>query len=143
MYERIVNYNVQVREHEGKVVFLRKLVRGGADHSYGIQVANMAGLPKELIQRAQVILEELEGQRLEIQDSSENSAQTKVRRDAGKHLSNKVQPMAETDQMNLFAVATDPILEELRNKIEAIDPNKLSPMQALLLIDEWKKLLDQ
>jgi len=143
MYERIVNYNVQVREHEAKVVFLRKLVRGGADHSYGIQVANMAGLPKELIQRAQVILEELEGQRLEIQDSSENIAQTKVRKDAGKHLSNKVQPLAETDQMSLFAVATDPILEELRNKIEAIDPNKLSPMQALLLIDEWKKLLEQ
>ena len=143
MYKRIVNYNVQVREHEGKVVFLRKLVRGGADHSYGIQVANMAGLPKELIQRAQVILEELEGQRLEIQDSSENIAQTKVRKDAGKHLSNKVQPLAETDQMSLFAVATDPILEELRNKIEAIDPNKLSPMQALLLIDEWKKLLEQ
>ena len=143
MYERIVNYNVQVREHEGKVVFLRKLVRGGADHSYGIQVANMAGLPKELIQRAQVILEELEGQRLEIQDSSENIAQTKVRKDAGKHLSNKVQPLAETDQMSLFTVATDPVLEELRNKLEAIDPNKLSPMQALLLIDEWKKLLDQ
>ena len=143
MYERIVNYNIQVREHEGKVVFLRKLVRGGADHSYGIQVANMAGLPKELIQRAQVILEELEGQRLEIQDSSENIAQTKVRKDAGKHLSNKVQPLAETDQMSLFTVATDPVLEELRNKLEAIDPNKLSPMQALLLIDEWKKLLDQ
>ena len=143
MYERIVNYNVQVREHEGKVVFLRKLVRGGADHSYGIQVANMAGLPKELIQRAQVILEELEGQRLEIQDSSENIAQTKVRKDAGKHLSNKVQPLTETDQMSLFAVASDPVLEELRNKIEAIDPNKLSPMQALLLIDEWKKLLGQ
>ena len=143
MYERIINYNVQVREHEGKVVFLRKLVRGGADHSYGIQVANMAGLPKELIQRAQVILEELEGQRLEIQDSSENIAQTKVRKDAGKHLSNKVQPLAETDQMSLFTVATDPVLEELRNKLEAIDPNKLSPMQALLLIDEWKKLLDQ
>ena len=143
MYERIINYNVQVREHEGKVVFLRKLVRGGADHSYGIQVANMAGLPKELIQRAQVILEELEGQRLEIQDSCENIAQTKVRKDAGKHLSNKVQPLAETDQMSLFTVATDPVLEELRNKLEAIDPNKLSPMQALLLIDEWKKLLDQ
>jgi DNA mismatch repair protein MutS len=143
MYKRIVNYNVQVREHEGKVIFLRKLVRGGADHSYGIQVANMAGLPKELIQRAQVILEELEGQRLEIQDSSENIAQTKVRKDAGKHLSNKVQPLAETDQMSLFTVATDPVLEELRNKLEAIDPNKLSPMQALLLIDEWKKLLDQ
>ena len=103
----------------------------------------MAGLPKELIQRAQVILEELEGQRLEIQDSSEYIAQTKVRKDAGKHLSNKVQPLAETDQMSLFTVETDPVLEELRNKLEAIDPNKLSPMQALLLIDEWKKLLDQ
>ena len=45
--------------------------------------------------------------------------------------------------MSLFTVATDPVLEELRNKLEAIDPNKLSPMQALLLIDEWKKLLDQ
>lgn len=143
MYKRIINYNVLVREHEGKVVFLRKLVRGGADHSYGIQVANMAGLPKELIQRAQVILEELEGQRLEIQDSSENIAQTMVKKDTGKHLSYKVQPMAESDQMSLFAVATDPVLEELRNKLEAIDPNKLSPMQALLLIDEWKKLLDQ
>ena len=143
MYKRIINYNVQVREHEGKVVFLRKLVRGGADHSYGIQVANMAGLPKELIQRAQVILEELEGQSLEIQDSSENIAQTMVKKDTGKHLSYKVQPMAESDQMSLFAVATDPVLEELRNKLEAIDPNKLSPMQALLLIDEWKKLLDQ
>ena len=143
MYERIINYNVQVREHEGKVVFLRKLVRGGADHSYGIHVANMAGLPKELIPRAPVLLEELERHRLEIQDSSENIAQTKVRKDAGKHLSNKVQPLAETDQMSLFTVATDPVLEELRNKLEAIDPNKLSPMQALLLIDEWKKLLDQ
>ena len=80
---------------------------------------------------------------MEIQDSSESIAQTKVSKDAGKHLSTKVQPLAETDQMSLFSVATDPVLEELRNKLEAIDPNKLSPMQALILIDEWKKLLDQ
>ena len=59
----------------------------------------MAGLPKELIQRAQVILKELEGQRLEIQDGSENIAQTMVKKDNGKHLSYKVQPMAESDQM--------------------------------------------
>ena len=63
-----------------------------------------------------------------------------VKKDTGKHLSYKVQPMAESDQMSLFAVATDPVLEELGNKLEAIDPNKLSPMQALLLIDEWKKV---
>ena len=143
MYERIVNYNVQVREYEGKVVFLRKLVRGGADHSYGIQVANMAGLPTELIQRALVILEELEGQRLEIQNNGEGTVKTKIRKDTGKYLSKNVQSMAETEQMSLFANAVDPVLEELGNKLQAIDPNALSPMQALLLIDEWKKLLDK
>ena len=143
MYERIVNYNVQVREYEGKVVFLRKLVRGGADHSYGIQVANMAGLPTELIQRALVILEELEGQRLEIQNNGEGTIKTKVRKDTGKYLLKNVQSMVEREQMSLFANALDPVLEELGNKLQAIDPNALSPMQALLLIDEWKKLLDQ
>ena len=143
MYKRIVNYNVQVREYDGKVVFLRKLVRGGADHSYGIQVANMAGLPTELIQRALVILEELEGQRLEIQDNGDGTVKTKVRKDTGKYLLKNVQSMAEREQMSLFTNAVDPVLEELSNKLQAIDPNALTPMQALLLIDEWKKLLDQ
>ena len=143
MYERIVNYNVQVREYDGKVVFLRKLVRGGADHSYGIQVANMAGLPTELIQRALVILEELEGQRLEIQDNGDGTVKTKARKDTGKYLLKNIQSMAEREQMSLFTNAVDPVLEELSNKLQAIDPNALTPMQALLLIDEWKKLLDQ
>ena len=95
MYERIVNYNVQVREYDGKVVFLRKLVRGGADHSYGIQVANMAGLPTELIQRALVILEELEGQRLEIQNNGEGTVKTKARKDTGKYLLKNVQSIID------------------------------------------------
>ncbi len=148
MYERIVNYNVQVREHQGKVVFLRTLVRGGADHSYGIQVANMAGLPSTLIQRAQMILQQLESQRLEIEDNSsdqglsEGISSAKVRKGATDTLTKSIDVMPETEQMSLFAQGIDPTLEELKNKIQAIDPNQLSPMQALLLIDEWKKMLD-
>ncbi|CAN0501610.1 unnamed protein product, partial [Laminaria digitata] len=65
-YGRIVNLRVQVKEHKGKVVFLRKLILGGADHSYGIEVARMAGLPKPLIERAQEVLQHLESQQLEI-----------------------------------------------------------------------------
>ncbi|MEL0011646.1 MAG: DNA mismatch repair protein MutS, partial [Bacteroidota bacterium] len=147
MYERIVNYNVQVREHQGKVVFLRTLVRGGADHSYGIQVANMAGLPSTLIQRAQMILQQLESQRLEIEDNSSDQglskgiSSAKVRKGATDTLTKSIDVMPETEQMSLFAQGIDPSLEELKNKIQAIDPNQLSPMQALLLIDEWKKML--
>src|SRR5699024_4456011 len=66
MYEHIVNYNVQVKEHDGKVIFLRKLVRGGADHSYGIQVADMAGLPALVIERAKEILNNLESHSLDL-----------------------------------------------------------------------------
>jgi DNA mismatch repair protein MutS len=146
MYERIVNYNVQVREHEGKVVFLRTLVRGGADHSYGIQVANMAGLPHTLIQRAQMILQQLESQRLEIADDNhtkpEGIVRAQVRKGATESLNKKIDVMPETEQMSLFGHRIDPTLEDLKNKIQAIDPNQLSPMQALLLIDEWKKMLD-
>ena len=146
MYERIVNYNVQVREHEGKVVFLRTLVRGGADHSYGIQVANMAGLPHTLIQRAQMILQQLESQRLEIADDTntklEGIVRAQVRKGATESLNKKIDVMPETEQMSLFGHRIDPTLEDLKNKIQAIDPNQLSPMQALLLIDEWKKMLD-
>ena len=80
---------------------------------------------------------------MEIQDNGEGTVKTKIRKDTGKYLSKNVQSMAETEQMSLFANAVDPVLEELGNKLQAIDPNTLSPMQALLLIDEWKKLLDQ
>lgn len=70
MYEHIVNYNVSVKEHDDKVIFLRKLVRGGADHSYGIQVADMAGLPSIVIERAKEILSNLENHSLDLTDSN-------------------------------------------------------------------------
>lgn len=70
MYDRIRNFNVQVKEHDGKVIFLRKLIRGGADHSYGIQVANMAGLPQIVIDRAKEILGNLESHSLDITNTN-------------------------------------------------------------------------
>ena len=73
----------------------------------------------------------------------DGTVKTKVRKDTGKYLLKNVQSMAEREQMSLFTNAVDPVLEELSNKLQAIDPNALTPMQALLLIDEWKKLLDQ
>ena len=95
-----------------------------------------------------MILQQLESQRLEIEDNSsdqglsEGISSAKVRKGAADTLTKSIDVMPETEQMSLFAHGIDPTLEELKNKIQAIDPNQLSPMQALLFIDEWKKMLD-
>ncbi|HET8866097.1 MAG TPA: DNA mismatch repair protein MutS [Gracilimonas sp.] len=143
MYERTKNYNVQVKEHDGKVVFLRKLVRGGADHSYGIQVADMAGLPKVVIERAKEILKNLESHSLDITNkngSIEKEASTK--KEATKNLSEKVGKQPETSQMTMFQTHVDPRIETVLNKLEATDPNRMTPIEALMMITELKKLVD-
>ncbi|MEX2476996.1 MAG: DNA mismatch repair protein MutS [Gracilimonas sp.] len=143
MYERTKNYNVQVKEHDGKVVFLRKLVRGGADHSYGIQVADMAGLPQVVIERAKEILKNLESHSLDITNkngSVEKEASSK--KEATKKLSDKIEKQPETSQMTMFQTHVDPRLETVLNKLEATDPNRMTPIEALMLITELKKLVD-
>lgn len=143
MYERTKNYNVQVKEHDGKVVFLRKLVAGGADHSYGIQVADMAGLPQVVIERAKEILKNLESHSLDITNkngSIEQEASTK--KEASKNLSEKVEKQPETSQMSMFQTHVDPRIETVLNKLEATDPNRMTPIEALMLITELKKLVD-
>ncbi|MEX0723417.1 MAG: DNA mismatch repair protein MutS [Gracilimonas sp.] len=143
MYERTKNYNVQVKEHDGKVVFLRKLVRGGADHSYGIQVADMAGLPQVVIERAKEILKNLESHSLDITNkngSVEKEASSK--KEATKKLSNKIEKQPETSQMTMFQTHVDPRLETVLNKLEATDPNRMTPIEALMMITELKKLVD-
>jgi DNA mismatch repair protein MutS len=143
MYDRIKNFNVQVKEHEGKVIFLRKLVRGGADHSYGIQVANMAGLPAMVIDRAKVILKNLESHSLDI--TNKNGAieeQAGNKKAAAENLSSKIEKQDEVEQMNLFATHVDPRLETVLNKLEATDPNRMTPIEALMLLTELKKLVD-
>jgi len=106
------NYNVAVSEADGKVVFLHKIIPGGADRSYGIHVAQLAGLPKPVIQRANEILHQLEAS-------------------SGKAV--RISPMA-AQQMALFP-ETNPMLDEL----ESLDVNSLSPIEALNKLYEWQK----
>ncbi|HET6527162.1 MAG TPA: DNA mismatch repair protein MutS [Balneolaceae bacterium] len=144
MYEHIVNYNVQVKEHDGKVIFLRKLIRGGADHSYGIQVANMAGLPSIVIQRAKEILGNLESHSLDITDSNgtlEDGAWKK--KAAAQKASKELDRQEQIDQMSLFQTQLDPNIEMLMDKLNACDPNRMTPIESLMLVSELKKLVDR
>ncbi len=144
MYDRIKNFNVQVKEHDGKVIFLRKLVRGGADHSYGIQVADMAGLPQVVIDRAKEILGNLESHSLDITNKN-GSIEGKASRqkEAAKELSKKIDKQDEIEQMNLFATHVDPRLETVLNKLEATDPNRMTPIEALMMLTELKKIVQK
>ncbi|MEX0680330.1 MAG: DNA mismatch repair protein MutS [Balneolales bacterium] len=144
LYERIVNYNVQVKEHKGKIIFLRKLIRGGADHSYGIQVAAMAGLPALVIHRAKEILGNLESHSLDVTQSSgtiEKGAAAK--KNAARGVIEKTEKQSAIAQMSLFQAEIDPNLETVKNKLEGADPNRMTPVEALMLLGELKRLLEQ
>lgn len=140
-YERIKNFNVQVKEHDGKVIFLRKLVRGGADHSYGIQVANMAGLPPVVIERAKEILSNLESHSLDVSHEGNGAVKkTATKKEAAKRTVQQVEKQAQLPQMTLFGSQTDPNVETLLNKLDASDPERMTPIEALLLLSELKRL---
>ncbi|HYW34408.1 MAG TPA: DNA mismatch repair protein MutS [Balneolaceae bacterium] len=144
MYEHVVNYNVKVQEHDGKVVFLRKLVRGGTDHSYGIQVADMAGLPSVVIERAKEILKNLESHSLDITDSNgtlEEGARKK--KAAVKKAAKDMDKQGQIAQPSLFQTQLDPNIEMLIDKLEACDPNRMTPIESLMLVSELKKLVDK
>lgn len=119
-FPRIRNFNVEVREYGDKVIFLRKIIPGGADHSYGIQVAQMAGLPDELILRAKTILEELEkGSFLADQDRKSSPTKTVQDGDGG-------------FQMTMFEIQEAPIIQVLLK----LDINRMAPVEALLKLSE-------
>lgn len=142
MYERIVNYNVQVKEHKGKVIFLRKLVKGGADHSYGIQVASMAGLPSIVINRAQEILGNLESYSLDITNKNGTlEGGAKANKKAAAEATKNIPKQDPLTQMSLFQGSVDPNLETIKNKLEGCDPNRMTPIESLLLITELKRLI--
>jgi len=144
-YPRIKNFNVLVREFDGKVVFLRKLVKGGADHSYGIQVASMAGLPEVVIARARQILSNLESHTLEV-DAAENTDALEVVKAARQHgaVSKALDtiPSQETlPQLSLFQMNMDPRQEMIFNKLRAMDPDRMTPIEALMLLADLRRLL--
>jgi DNA mismatch repair protein MutS len=125
--ERVRNYRVQVKEHEGKVIFLRKLVAGGADHSYGIEVARMAGLPNTLIQRAHAILETLESQHVESPNGE------LIAKDEAETLESPPKPSDAAQNLLRNTVA---------DEIQMLDLDRLTPIEALMKLAQLRRRLD-
>lgn len=124
-FHRIKNYNVSVKEVDKKVIFLRKLVKGGSEHSFGIHVAKMAGMPQSIVKRAEKILKELE---------SENR-QTGVSKPVG-----EIADHREGLQLSFFQL-DDPVLEQIRDEIKNLDINNLTPVEALNKLNEIKRII--
>ena len=120
---RIKNFNVSVKEIDKKIHFLRKLVKGGSEHSFGIHVAKVAGMPNKVIKRAENILLELE---------KDDSLDRSKKINSNSNILNQ--------QLSFFQLE-DPILTEIRNEIEKLDVNSLTPVDALILLSEIKKKL--
>ncbi len=135
-YPRVRNFRVQVEERDGKVIFLRKLVPGGADHSYGIEVARMAGLPAPLIERAREILHHLESQQLSLEETKDFLPRARKPRS----MPDRLQPADGPLQLTLFDA--DPVVWELKERLARIDPHRITPIEALLLLADLRKLLD-
>jgi DNA mismatch repair protein MutS len=127
-FERIKNYHITVKEAGGKVIFLRKLARGGSEHSFGIHVARLAGMPKSVLNRAEQVLSSLESQ------NSQSSRQS-----ISKPLSGIAQSR-EGYQLSLFQL-DDPVLASIRDEIKNVDINNLTPIEALNKLNEIKKII--
>lgn len=135
IYPRIKNYNVSVQESGGKVVFLRKLIPGGSEHSFGIHVAKMAGMPREIVQRADEILLSLESAAEQMRHSTDLTAEFRKVPSAP--------PLHHTDapvQLSFFQL-DDPLLASIREEIIGININDLTPLEALNKLNEIQRLL--
>lgn len=131
-FPRIKNFNVSVKEVGNRILFLRKLVEGGSEHSFGIHVAKLAGMPKEVLQRAEQILDTLESSH----DLEKNSNSV-----AKKNSKKKVAEVVSDDNMQLsFFQLNDPVLEQIHEELVNIDINTLTPVEALMKLNEIKKL---
>jgi len=141
--ERVRNYRIQVAEHDGEIIFMRKLVPGGADHSYGIEVARMAGLPSPVIQRAREILIHLESQDLAVHRDGASPDGDEEEVDARRADADAVPSLEESrvNQMNLFA-QPDPVAEELKERLRNVDPDRMTPIEALMKLNELRRMLE-
>ena len=122
-FKRIKNFNVSVKEEKNDVLFLRKLIPGGSEHSFGIHVAKMAGMPSKVLNKAHQILKKLE------------------KSHSNEELTGKVKSIKDDIQLQFFNL-DNPVLEELKDEISKIDINSLTPVEALLKLSELKKKLD-
>ena len=125
-FSRIKNYNVSVKEVEGKVIFLRKLERGGSEHSFGIHVAEISGMPKSIVKRANVILKQLEADNASVGTVGKPTAEIAASR--------------EGMQLSFFQL-DDPVLCQVRDEILGLDVNNLTPLEALNKLNDIKKIV--
>ena len=125
-FSRIKNYNVSVREVDGKVIFLRKLERGGSEHSFGIHVAEIAGMPRSIVKRANAVLKQLESEANQVGK-------------AGKPLAD-IADSREGMQLSFFQL-DDPVLCQVRDEILGLDVNNLTPLEALNKLNDIKKIV--
>ena len=126
-FPRIKNFNVSVKEVDGKIIFVRKLEKGGSEHSFGIHVAEIAGMPRSIVKRANVILKELE---------KDNSQVGSVGKAAVEHLDQSRDGM----QLSFFQL-DDPVLSQIRDEILGLDVNNLTPVEALNKLNDIKKIV--
>ena len=125
-FSRIRNYNVSVKEVDGKVIFLRKLEKGGSEHSFGIHVADIAGMPKSIVKRANVILQQLEADNAQVGTVGKPTKEIAQSR--------------EGMQLSFFQL-DDPVLCQVRDEILGLDVNNLTPLEALNKLNDIKKIV--
>ena len=126
-FPRIKNYNVSVKELNGKVIFLRRLERGGSEHSFGIHVAEIAGMPRSIVKRANDILRQLEADNAQVGTVGKPSAE-------------KIAQSRDGVQLSFFQL-DDPVLSQIRDEILRADINNLTPVEALNKLNDIKKIL--
>jgi DNA mismatch repair protein MutS len=121
-FERIKNFHVSIQENKGNIIFLRKLVPGGSEHSFGIHVAKLAGMPSKVVHRAEEILKTLENSR-------------------SKKGKDKIKKVTEENLQLSFFQLDDPVLENIREELTKIDINTLTPIEALMKLNAIKKMI--
>lgn len=139
--QRIKNFNVSVKELENKVIFMRKLVPGGSEHSFGIHVAKMAGMPRKVLERANLLLAQLEGQRDGNHTAGKNTIPaTKSSKSVTPTTQNQDTIQESGMQLSFFQL-NDPVLENIKEELERTDINTLTPVEALMKLNEIKKMI--
>ena len=133
---RVKNYNVSVKEVNRTILFLRKLVRGGTEHSFGIHVAKMAGMPKSIVKRSNEILKQLETDNRQEGIDCKEKAKGKVKAKPVKEIA----AAAEGFQLSFFQL-DDPVLSQVRDEIKNLDVNNLTPIDALNKLSEIRKII--
>jgi DNA mismatch repair protein MutS len=153
---RVRNYHVATKEIGQKVIFLRKLTAGGSEHSFGVHVARMAGMPKRIVDRANDILVQLEQKHIEIgeegakgkEQEAKGKGQEVIRDEKGplsieskKTMKSKLQNVAQPMQLNFFDIG-DPRLDKIKKALDDMDLNAITPVELMMKVYEWKKMLD-